>query len=56
VVSELCFVKSVEALDVTCSCDIGLLRIEGKTRKQVGVRWSGVASVVLKRDDLGSGV
>ena len=55
-VSELRFVKSVEALDVTCSRDIGLLRIEGKTREQVGVCWSGVACVVLKRDDLGSGV
>ena len=55
-ISELRFVKSVEALDVTCSRDIGLLRIEGKTRKQVGVRLSGIASIVLKRDDLGSGV
>jgi hypothetical protein len=47
VISEFGFVESVEVLDVTCSRDIGLLRVEGKAGEQIGIFWRGVAGIVL---------
>jgi len=35
VVSELRFVNGIVVLDVTISCDAGLLRVEGETREQI---------------------